>query len=230
MPQTGALSAAGDRGARHPGHLGGVRPHARLGQHPADRRGGRADRSASSSPAISVREARPSSRTFEPFQQADMVFLESTYGDHDHRPFDGNGGGVRPHREGHGRAARQDPRARRSPWAARNCSPACSPGCSARRRSGPSPSSSTAPWPSRPPNIYARHRELFDDAMTKFIAEKPLRDDLKTMKLCVTAEDSMKINDAARALPGHGRRRHVQRRPHPAPPEAQPLESRTPTC
>jgi metallo-beta-lactamase family protein len=44
-------------------------------------------------------------------------------------------------------------------------------------------------------NIYVRHRELFDDAMTRFIAEKPLRADLKTMKLCATAEDSMKIND-----------------------------------
>jgi metallo-beta-lactamase family protein len=44
-------------------------------------------------------------------------------------------------------------------------------------------------------NIYTRHRELFDEGMTKFIAEKPLRADLKTMKLCATAADSMKIND-----------------------------------
>lgn len=44
-------------------------------------------------------------------------------------------------------------------------------------------------------NIYVRHRELFDDAMTKFIAEKPLRADLKTMKLCATAEESKQIND-----------------------------------
>ena len=44
-------------------------------------------------------------------------------------------------------------------------------------------------------NIYTRHRELFDDGMTKFVAEKPLKADLKTMKLCATAEDSMKIND-----------------------------------
>src|SRR6185295_236072 len=44
-------------------------------------------------------------------------------------------------------------------------------------------------------NIYTRHRELFDEGMTKFVAEKPLRADLKTMKLCVTAEDSMKINE-----------------------------------
>ncbi len=33
--------------------------------------------------------------------------------------------------------------------------------------------------------------------MTKFVREKPLREDLKPMKLCVTAEDSMKINDQA---------------------------------
>jgi len=44
-------------------------------------------------------------------------------------------------------------------------------------------------------NIYVRHRELFDEAMTKFLAEKPLREDLKTMTLSATAEDSMKIND-----------------------------------
>jgi metallo-beta-lactamase family protein len=40
-----------------------------------------------------------------------------------------------------------------------------------------------------------RHRELFDEGMTKFITEKPLREDLKTLKVCVTAQDSMKIND-----------------------------------
>jgi metallo-beta-lactamase family protein len=31
--------------------------------------------------------------------------------------------------------------------------------------------------------------------MTRFVAEKPLQADLKTMKFSVTAEDSMKIND-----------------------------------
>jgi len=46
-------------------------------------------------------------------------------------------------------------------------------------------------------NIYMRHRELFDDEMTKFIAEKPLSADLKTMTLSVTADDSRKINDQA---------------------------------
>ena len=32
-------------------------------------------------------KSAPILRDFEPFHQADMVFLESTYGDHDHRPF-----------------------------------------------------------------------------------------------------------------------------------------------
>jgi metallo-beta-lactamase family protein len=44
-------------------------------------------------------------------------------------------------------------------------------------------------------NIYMRHRELFDEGMKKFVAEKPLREDLKTLKTCVSAQDSMKIND-----------------------------------
>jgi metallo-beta-lactamase family protein len=44
-------------------------------------------------------------------------------------------------------------------------------------------------------NIYTRHRELFDEGMAKFVAEKPLRADLKSLKVCVTAQDSMKINE-----------------------------------
>jgi metallo-beta-lactamase family protein len=44
-------------------------------------------------------------------------------------------------------------------------------------------------------NIYMRHRELFDEGMTKFVAERPLRADLKAMTMSVTAQDSMKIND-----------------------------------
>jgi len=43
--------------------------------------------------------------------------------------------------------------------------------------------------------IYAHHQELFDDEMLRYIAEKPVQDDLQTLKICVTAEDSMKLND-----------------------------------
>jgi len=45
--------------------------------------------------------------------------------------------------------------------------------------------------------LHVVKRELFDEGMNRFLAEKPLRADLKTMKLSATAEDSMKINDQA---------------------------------
>ena len=31
--------------------------------------------------------------------------------------------------------------------------------------------------------MYTRHRDLFDEGMTKFITEKPLREDLKSLKV-----------------------------------------------
>ena len=36
---------------------------------------------------------------------------------------------------------------------------------------------------------------MFDDETAKYIAQKPVQADLKTLKVCVTAEDSKKIND-----------------------------------
>jgi metallo-beta-lactamase family protein len=43
--------------------------------------------------------------------------------------------------------------------------------------------------------IYTEHKELFDDDMLRYLAQKPMRDDLKTLTLCETAEQSKKIND-----------------------------------
>ncbi len=53
--------------------------------------------------------------------------------------------------------------------------------------------------------IYVKHREIFDDQMKKFISERPLRDDLVTLKATVSPQDSMKIT-----LPG------CRRQPAPA--------------
>jgi metallo-beta-lactamase family protein len=44
-------------------------------------------------------------------------------------------------------------------------------------------------------SIYAKHPELFDAEMNEFIRERPLRADLKTMKLTPTADESRAIND-----------------------------------
>ena len=44
-------------------------------------------------------------------------------------------------------------------------------------------------------DIYRHHHELFDDEMVKYIAQHSMQEDLKTLTLCPTAEDSKKIND-----------------------------------
>jgi len=133
-------------------------------------------------------------RDFEPIKHADLVFLESTYGDHDHRPFKETVEEfvriVQDTVEKRGKilvptfaVGRAQLLTSLLAWMFR------------KKKVKPFPIFLDSPMAIEATNIYTRHRELFDDAMTKFIAEKPLRADLKSMKLCVTAEDSMKIND-----------------------------------
>src|SRR6516162_1245215 len=133
-------------------------------------------------------------RDFEPFRQADLVFLESTYGDHDHRPFtktvDEFVEIVKDTVEKRGKilvptfaVGRAQLLTGLLAWMVR------------KKKVRPFPIFLDSPMAIEATNVYVRHRELFDDAMTKFVAEKPLRADLKTMKLCVTAQDSMQIND-----------------------------------
>jgi metallo-beta-lactamase family protein len=136
----------------------------------------------------------PILRDFEPFQHGDMVFLESTYGNHDHRPFMETveefirivgdavqkGGKILVPTFAVGRAQLLTTL---MAWMFR------------KKRVRPFPVFLDSPMAIEATNIYSRHRELFDEAMTKFIAERPLRTDLKTMTMSVTAQDSMKIND-----------------------------------
>jgi metallo-beta-lactamase family protein len=135
-------------------------------------------------------------KDFEPFKHADLVFLESTYGDHDHRPFTETVEEfvriVRDTVEKRGKilvptfaVGRAQLLTGLLAWMVR------------KKKVRPFPIFLDSPMAIQATNIYTRHRELFDDGMTKFVAEKPLRADLKTMKFCVTAQDSMKINDQA---------------------------------
>lgn len=136
----------------------------------------------------------PILKEFEPFHQADLVFLESTYGDRDHRPFDETVEEfvqiVKNTVEQRGKilvptfaVGRAQLLTGLLAWMFRT------------KQVKPFPIFLDSPMAIEATNIYARHRELFDDAMTRFIAEKPLRADLKTMTMSVTAEDSRKIND-----------------------------------
>jgi metallo-beta-lactamase family protein len=133
-------------------------------------------------------------RDFEPFKNADVVFLESTYGDHDHRPFtktvDEFVEIVKDTVEKRGKilvptfaVGRAQLLTSLLAWMFR------------KKKVRPFPIFLDSPMAIQALNIYVRHRELFDEQMTKFIADRPLRADLKTMTLSVTARDSMKIND-----------------------------------
>lgn len=133
-------------------------------------------------------------KEFEPFRQADVVFLESTYGDHDHRPFEETVeefvGIVKEAVEQGGKILVPTFAVGRAQLL--TCLLA---GMFRKKKVKPFPIFLDSPMAIEALKIYTRHRELFDEEMTKFIAEKPLRADLKTMTLSATSEDSIKIND-----------------------------------
>ncbi len=136
----------------------------------------------------------PILRDAEPFSQADVVFLESTYGDRDHRPFDET---VREFI-----AILQHAVARRSKvlvptfavgraqlltallaWAFRN------------RSVKPFPVFLDSPMAIEASQIYARHVELFDDEMMAFLKVRPMAQDLATLKMTASPEESRRINN-----------------------------------
>ena len=133
-------------------------------------------------------------KDFEPFHHADLVFLESTYGDHDHRPFNQTVEEfvriVKDTVEKRGRilvptfaVGRAQLLTTLLAWMVRH------------KKVRPFPIFLDSPMAIQATNIYVRHRELFDDTMTKFVSERPMRADLKSMTLSASAEQSMKIND-----------------------------------
>jgi metallo-beta-lactamase family protein len=131
---------------------------------------------------------------FEPFQSADLVFLESTYGDHDHRPFTetveqfvravkeavASGGKILVPTFAIGRAQLL---VGLLGWMFRN------------KRVAPFPIFLDSPMAIAATKIYTKHPELFDDGMKRFISEHPLREDLVTLKVTASANDSKKINE-----------------------------------
>jgi len=136
----------------------------------------------------------PILRDFEPFKRADLVFLESTYGDRDHRPFQETveeftqivkdavnaGGKILVPTFAVGRA---------------QLLTLLLGSIFRHHQIRPFPIFLDSPMAIEASNIYARHQELFDEEMQEYLAEKPLMADLRTLTLSVTAEDSKKLND-----------------------------------
>ena len=130
----------------------------------------------------------------EPFKQADMVFLESTYGDRDHQPI--------------GETIEEFFSIVKHAVLMRGkiLVPTFAVGraqllmllLSQMFRSKlvrPFPVFLDSPMAIAATAIYERHHELFDHEMLKYIAQTPVIEDLHSLKLCATAEDSKKIND-----------------------------------
>ena len=136
----------------------------------------------------------PILRDYEPFQQADLLFLESTYGGRDHRSFTEtvaefeqivieavkSGGKILVPTFAVGRAQ------------------LITLLLGKMFRAGkiePFPIFLDSPMAIEATKIYANHMELFDDEMKAFIHDRPLQEDLKTMKPTATADESRAIND-----------------------------------
>jgi metallo-beta-lactamase family protein len=139
----------------------------------------------------------PMLHDFEPLRQADMVFLESTYGDRDHRPFDETV-------EEFTRIV-QDAVARRG----RILIPTFAVGRAQllttlmgwmfrKNHLQPFPLFLDSPMAIEATKIYYKHfqdtPELFDERLLKYIAQKPIREDLKTLKPTVSATESAAIS------------------------------------
>jgi metallo-beta-lactamase family protein len=136
----------------------------------------------------------PMLREFEPFKQADLLFLESTYGGRDHRSFPDTvvefehividsvkrGGKMLVPTFAIGRAQ------------------LLTLLLGKMFRAGkvkPFPVFLDSPMAIQATEIYMKHLELFDDEMMAYIRKRPLREDLKTLKPTATAEESRAIND-----------------------------------
>ncbi len=135
----------------------------------------------------------PILRDAEPFARADAVFLESTYGDRDHRPFaETVEEFIAALREAVARKAkvlvptfavgRAQLLTALLAWIFRN------------RRVDPFPVFLDSPMAIEATHIYERHPELFDEEATAFLRERPLARDLATMKLTATPAESRQIN------------------------------------
>jgi len=135
----------------------------------------------------------PILRDYEPFQQADMVIMESTYGDHDHRPFRET---VEEYVDIVKDVVQRGGKAL-VPTFAVGRAQLLTVLLSWMFRKGkvkPFPAFLDSPMAIEATRIYTRHVELFDDEMRKYMSEKLVRDDLKTLKATETADGSKAIN------------------------------------
>jgi len=136
----------------------------------------------------------PILRDYETFSQADVVFLESTYGDRDHRPYAET---VQQFTEIVKQSVAQKGKILVPTFAVGRAQLLTLLLASIFRRHiiHPFPVFLDSPMAIEASRIYARHPELYDEDMIAYLKEGPLEQDLATMKMSATADDSKQINN-----------------------------------
>ena len=136
----------------------------------------------------------PILKDYDPFQRADMVFLESTYGDRDHQPLADTINEftdiVKTAVAARGKILVPTFAVTRAQLLMLLLSRIFR-----KKLVRPFPIFLDSPMAIAATEIYRHHHELFDDETLKYLAQKPASGDLTTLKLCPTAVDSKKIND-----------------------------------
>ncbi|HQM53038.1 MAG TPA: MBL fold metallo-hydrolase, partial [bacterium] len=136
----------------------------------------------------------PIMRDFESFHDADLVVMESTYGDRNHRPFEETVEQLIAIMEeavaGKGKilvptfaVGRAQTLLAVLAWIFRS------------GRVEPFPVFLDSPMAVEATRIYRRHPELFDEELKGLLREQLSRDDLATLRATVRTEESMAIND-----------------------------------
>lgn len=136
----------------------------------------------------------PMLRDAEPFHRADVVFLESTYGDRDHKPLPETVAELveilKTAIAGKGKILVPTFAVGRAQVLLTLL------GCLFRQGTLPRfPIYLDSPMAIEATRIHERHPELYDEELHALMQEKPLREDLRTVRLSVTADDSKALND-----------------------------------
>jgi metallo-beta-lactamase family protein len=136
----------------------------------------------------------PILRDYETFTEGDLVFLESTYGDRDHRPYDET---VRQFTGIVRDVAAQKGKILVPTFAVGRAQLLTLLLASIFRRKevAPFPVFLDSPMAIEASRIYARHAELYDDEMVAYLKEGPLSGDLATLRMTADAGESRAIND-----------------------------------
>jgi metallo-beta-lactamase family protein len=136
----------------------------------------------------------PILRDYETFTQADVVFLESTYGDHDHQPLPDT---IQQFIEIIKQSVATKGKMLVPTFAVGRAQLLSLLLASIFRQKivAPFPIFLDSPMAIEATQIYGRHPELYDDDMVAFLKAGSISHDLATMKMSASADDSKAINN-----------------------------------